>query len=84
MATEISGLPEVLRPGDTGWLTRGADPERLARTVQEAADDPQEPRRRALAGRDLVAREFDSRRNYTRLKALFNRLAEEKPANHKQ
>ncbi len=78
VATEISGLPEVIRPGTTGWLTRAADPERLARAVQEAAADPREARRRALAGRDLVAREFDSRRNYTRLKALFDGLAGKK------
>jgi glycosyltransferase involved in cell wall biosynthesis len=78
VATEISGLPEVIRPGTTGWLTRAADPERLARAVQEAAADPREARRRVLAGRDLVAREFDSKRNYTRLKALFDELAGEK------
>jgi glycosyltransferase involved in cell wall biosynthesis len=77
VATEISGLPEVIRPGTTGWLTRAADPERLARAMQEACADPREARRRALAGRDLVAREFDSKRNYTRLKALFDGLAEE-------
>ncbi len=78
VATEISGLPEVIHSGTTGWLTRAADPERLARAVQEAAADPREARRRALAGRDLVAREFDSRRNYTRLKALFDGLAGKK------
>ncbi len=84
VASEISGLPEVIRPGATGWLTRAADPESLARAVQEAAADPREARRRALAGRDLVAREFDSRRNYTRLKALFDGLAGEKTGKPKQ
>ena len=77
VATVISGLPEVIHPGTTGWLTRAADPESLARAVQEAAADPGEARRRALAGRDLVAREFDSGRNYTRLKTLFEGLAGE-------
>jgi glycosyltransferase involved in cell wall biosynthesis len=80
VATEISGLPEVIRPGTTGWLIRAADPERLARAVQEACADPREARRRALAGRDLVAREFDSKRNYSRLKALFDGLAGEQTA----
>ena len=80
VATEISGLPEVIRPGTTGWLIRAADPERLARAVQEACADPREARRLALAGRDLVAREFDSKRNYTRLKALFDGLAGEQTA----
>jgi glycosyltransferase involved in cell wall biosynthesis len=74
VATEVSGLPEVVRPGETGWLTPPADPEHLAAAVREAGADPAEARRRALAGRDLVVKEFDSVRNYTRLKALFEGL----------
>lgn len=78
VATDVSGLPEVIRPPETGWLAPAADPEALARAVREACANPVEARRRALAGRDLVAREFDSVRNYSRLKALFERLSSEK------
>ena len=74
VATEVSGIPEVIRPAETGWLVPPADPESLARAMPEACSDPAEARRRALAGRDLVAREFDSVKNYGRLKALFEKL----------
>ena len=71
VATEVSGIPEVVIPGDTGWLTPPGDPEALARDMVAALADPAEARRRAERGRALVAREFDSRTNYARLKALF-------------
>jgi colanic acid/amylovoran biosynthesis glycosyltransferase len=74
VATAVSGLPEVIRPPETGWLAPPADPEALARAVREACADQAEARRRALAGRELVAREFDSVRNYSRLKTLFEGL----------
>jgi glycosyltransferase involved in cell wall biosynthesis len=74
VATAVSGLPEVIRPPDTGWLAPPADPAALAGAIREACADPGEARRRARAGRDLVAREFDSGRNYSRLKALFEGL----------
>jgi colanic acid/amylovoran biosynthesis glycosyltransferase len=71
LATAVSGIPEVIREGDTGWLTAPGDPEALAQAVAAALAAPAEARRRAGQGRALVAREFDSQRNYSRLKALF-------------
>jgi len=71
VATEVSGIPEVVIPGDTGWLTTPEDPQALARDMLAALSDPTEARRRAQAGGALVAREFDSRTNYARLKAFF-------------
>jgi len=71
VASAVSGIPEVIREGDTGWLTTPGDPEALARAVAAALADPAEARRRVKRGRALVAREFDSRKNYARLKALF-------------
>ena len=75
VATEVSGIPEVVHPPETGWLTPPADPGKLARAIKEAWSDPAEARRRALAGRDIVIREFDSVKNYRKLKALFEGLA---------
>ena len=71
VASAVSGIPEVIREGETGWLTAPGDPEALARAVAAALADPEAARRRAERGRDLVAREFDSRKNYARLKAQF-------------
>jgi len=71
VATAVSGLPEVIVPGETGWLVPPQDPQALAGAILAALKDPAEGRRRAQAGRDLVAREFDSRQNYARLQACF-------------
>jgi colanic acid/amylovoran biosynthesis glycosyltransferase len=75
LATAVSGIPEVIREGDTGWLTDPGDPEALARAAAAALAAPAEARRRAEHGRALVAREFNSQKNYGRLKALFEAVA---------
>jgi colanic acid/amylovoran biosynthesis glycosyltransferase len=79
VASAVSGIPEVIKDGDTGWLSVPGDAEALARTVAAALADAGEAQRRAERGRTLVAREFDSRRNYARLKTLFEGAA---GANH--
>lgn len=71
VASAVSGLPEVIKPGETGWLAAPGDSPGLAQAVLEALGDPAEARRRGLAGRELVAREFNSRRNYARLMACL-------------
>ncbi|MBW1992586.1 MAG: glycosyltransferase family 4 protein [Deltaproteobacteria bacterium] len=71
VATAVSGLPEVIHPGETGWLVPPDDPLALAQAVMEALSRPKEAHRRARVGRRLVSREFDSLRNYARLKALL-------------
>ena len=75
VASAVSGIPEVIRDGDTGWLTAPGDPEALARAVAAALADPGEARRRAERGREFVRQEFDSLRNYARLKALLEGAA---------
>jgi colanic acid/amylovoran biosynthesis glycosyltransferase len=71
VGTRVAGIPEVIQDGDTGWLTAPGDPEALARAVAAALADPAEARRRAERGRKFVKKEFNSQRNYSRLKALF-------------
>ncbi len=71
VATEVSGIPEVIIPGETGWLTPPGDPQALAQAIRAALSRPTEASRRAAAGQALVAREFDSWKNYARLKAMF-------------
>ncbi len=71
VSTAVSGVPELVRPGETGWLVPPGDPAALAAAIREALADPPEARRRALAGRELVAREYNARHNYGRLAARF-------------
>ncbi len=76
IATPVNGIPEAIRPGQTGWLVPTGDAPALAQAVMEALGDPAEARRRAKAGWDLVGREFDSQKNYGQLKICLERLAQ--------
>jgi glycosyltransferase involved in cell wall biosynthesis len=51
VASAVSGIPEVVVDGETGWLVPPEDPEALADALGEVLTDPEEARRRGQAGR---------------------------------
>lgn len=73
VATGVSGVPELVRDGDTGWLVPQRDAAALAGALAEVRRDPQEAARRAARGRQLVIDEFDVAESTRRLRALFAR-----------
>jgi len=75
VATDVNGVNEAIIPGETGWLVPQQEPRLLAQAMWEALSDPQEARRRARNGRELVRREFDSTINYGRLKTCLEQAA---------
>ncbi|HSM52492.1 MAG TPA: glycosyltransferase family 4 protein [Thermoanaerobaculia bacterium] len=58
VASAVSGIPEVVLDGATGWLVPPEEPEALARALAELLGDPAEGARRGTAGRERVARDF--------------------------
>lgn len=50
IASAVSGIPEVVVDGETGWLVPQEDPERLAAALEEAHSDQAEAERRGAAG----------------------------------
>jgi glycosyltransferase involved in cell wall biosynthesis len=58
VASAVSGIPEVVVDGETGWLVPPEDPEALARALREVLTDPEEARRRGEAGRRRVAERY--------------------------
>ena len=58
VASAVSGIPEVVVDGETGWLVPPEDPEALAHALEEVLTDPEEARRRGEAGRRRVAERY--------------------------
>ncbi|GAB6037050.1 glycosyltransferase family 4 protein [Fundidesulfovibrio butyratiphilus] len=71
VATDVCGIPEVVRHLDTGLVAPQHDPEALARAIREMASD----RARAIAmaerGKALVMEMFDPEANAAKLFDLF-------------
>lgn len=61
VASRVSGIPEVVEDGTTGWLVPPEDPEALAAALAEALANPEEARRRGAAGRRRVEERFRPR-----------------------
>lgn len=58
VASRVSGIPEVVADGVTGWLVPPEDPEALAAALARVLDDPDEATRRGEAGRRRVDERF--------------------------
>jgi glycosyltransferase involved in cell wall biosynthesis len=58
VASRVSGIPEVVEDGRTGWLVEPEDPEGLAAALAEVLADPGEARRRGEEGRRRVDERF--------------------------
>jgi len=58
VASAVSGIPEVVIDGETGWLVPSEDPPRLAAALAEVLADPAGARRRGAAGRRRLEEEF--------------------------
>lgn len=71
VATRVSGIPELVRDGETGLLVNPDDPEALGAALARLLADGELARRLAAAGRDLVVSEFNLQRSAARLLDLF-------------
>jgi glycosyltransferase involved in cell wall biosynthesis len=58
IASRVSGIPEVVEDGVTGWLVSAENIDELAGAVEEAWRDPEESSRRGAAGRQRLERDF--------------------------
>ncbi len=72
VATSISGVPELVRPGETGWLVPPEEVGALADALSEIYRDPVEAARRADLGQKWVLEEFELSSNVRKLASLFN------------
>ncbi|CTQ34790.1 glycosyltransferase [Jannaschia rubra] len=58
VASDLSGIPELVEPGRTGWLTPPGDARAIAAALTAIARDPGAAFAIARAGRDRIAAEY--------------------------
>ena len=72
LSTSVAGIPELVRPGESGWLVPAGSVDDLADAIEGVLDaEPAELRRMGAAGAALVAANHDVRCEADRLAALF-------------
>ena len=75
VATDVCGIAEVIRNGETGLLVPQRDPAALACAIRAMLADREAAESMALAGRALVETMFDRERNITALADLYAEAA---------
>jgi glycosyltransferase involved in cell wall biosynthesis len=75
VASDLSGIPELVEDGVTGLLTPPGDPAAIAAALARLAREPDLRRRLAAAGRGRVQAEFDQTLSAQRLVDLFREHA---------
>ncbi|HXW54714.1 MAG TPA: glycosyltransferase family 4 protein [Candidatus Cybelea sp.] len=74
VATNVGGLPDVVRDGETGWLVPARNPTALAHTMLEALRDGREARRRVTEGQRLVRNLFDVQRTGREVAVAYEQI----------
>jgi colanic acid/amylovoran biosynthesis glycosyltransferase len=74
IATEVSGIPELVRHKVTGWLVPERDPMAIAEAIALLAYDDRLRALLAHNGRALVEREFEIKGNVSRLINVFQQV----------
>lgn len=75
VASEVGGIPDIVREGRTGWLVPPGDPQALAERILWLAEHPSRAREVARQGRRIVGREFGWEEVVDRLLALYRDVA---------
>jgi glycosyltransferase involved in cell wall biosynthesis len=71
VATRISGIPELVKDGETGLLVAPDDAAALAEALARLIRDQDLARSLARSGRDLVVSQFNSEQSARQLRDLF-------------
>ncbi|AIE75636.1 glycosyltransferase family 4 protein [Synechocystis sp. CS-94] len=72
VATDVTGIPEIIQHQETGLLVGQNDPEQLAKALQTLLNDADLRNRFAQAARQRLAQAFDLHRNAAQLRELFH------------
>ena len=71
VATEVGGIPEVVRDGETAVLVRPGSPQALARAISGVLNDPEGARRRGARAREVAEAEYSPEAYRRAMAALY-------------
>jgi glycosyltransferase involved in cell wall biosynthesis len=74
IGSQVGGIPECIREGETGFLVPERDADALAQRMGELFEDPVKRRRMGTAGRALVERQFNIERQTEALENFYDSL----------
>jgi glycosyltransferase involved in cell wall biosynthesis len=74
VASNVGGLPDVVREGETGWLVPSANPGALAAAIEDALNNRQEAQSRTARGRELVRHLLDVERTGREVVAIYEKI----------
>jgi glycosyltransferase involved in cell wall biosynthesis len=80
VATNVGGLSDLIRHGETGWLVPPRNPGALAGAMVDALGNKDEARRRALAGQKLARSLFDRERTGREIRDVYLKILGYGPA----
>src|SRR5262249_5670903 len=75
VATDVTGIPEILHDGKTGLMVHQHDPTELAQAIERLLVDAELRVQLASGARQLIEAEFDIRRNAAQRRAIFEAAA---------
>lgn len=80
IASNVGGIPEVVRAGETGRLVPPNDPDALAAAILQHLDAPADGLAMARVGCRLVKRDYSLDRMLDQLEAFYERLSQMRTA----
>jgi glycosyltransferase involved in cell wall biosynthesis len=74
VATDVGGIPELVREGETGLLVNPRDPDALGEAIGSLINDPERRAEMGAAGRRMRRSEYDLAVTVKRFEALYEEL----------
>jgi glycosyltransferase involved in cell wall biosynthesis len=78
LSTDVGGVGDLIRPGETGWLAPPGDPLALSRAIRDLLADPDRRARTVPGARRLALERHDVTTLLHRMEALYETLLAEK------
>ena len=82
ISTAVSGIPELIKDGETGLLVEERDPRAISRAIIQLSMDPGLRKTLTTSGYDLVKREYNIHRNVKYLRNIFFEVVERNYGTH--